>query len=71
VLLKNGKMSEKKHAGTAKVAAVADKKRSGIVNVSMVPKKRRTETVMVTVTQGKGGLKRLSDTDIASVRSVR
>jgi hypothetical protein len=39
--------------------------------VAMAPKKRRAETVKVAVVQSKGGSKRPSNMDIASMKSMK
>jgi hypothetical protein len=41
------------------------------VKVTMAPEKRRAETVKVAVAQSKGGFKRPSDMDIASMKSMK
>jgi hypothetical protein len=85
VMVKRLKAHEKKRAETVKVIVVPEKRRTEIAKVTVASEKRRMKTVKVvvasekkrmetakvTVAQVKGGFKRLSNTDITSVKSVK
>jgi hypothetical protein len=85
VMVKRLKAHEKKRAETVKVTVVPEKRRTEIAKVTVASEKRRMKTVKVvvasekkrmetakvTVAQVKGGFKRLSNTDITSVKSVK